>query len=299
MPALVICGAPAAGMPGEPSRVVDPVTPVVRATDLGFTRGDGVFETVGIHGGRVHDMEPHLERLAESAAMLDLPAPDRGAFREAIAMAVAALLDQLDEVPETALCKIVYSRGDEHAAHHLAGGRPFGIAYADVFPDITRERTLGIDVITLTRGYPRGIGDKAPWLLAGAKTLSYAVNMAALRHAAARGADDVILTTTDGFALEAPRSSLLVRLGDDVVTPAVEGGLLHGTAQRAAFASLGRRGFACEYRDVRVDELPDADALWLTDSVQLLRPVRSLDGVARDVDSELTAAVLADLVAGG
>lgn len=296
MPTLVICGAPAAGMPGTPSRLIDPATPIATATDLGLTRGDGVFETVGIHEGRMHDLEPHLERLAQSAAMLDMPKPDLGAFREAISWAVRELLHGLDEVPATALCKVVYTRGDEAAAAENPGGRPLGFAFADVFPDVSADRRDGVPVITLSRGYPKGVGAHAPWLLAGAKTLSYAINMAALRHGKARGAKDVILTTTDGYVLEAPRSTVLVRHGGMVVTPAIEAGLLHGTAQRAAFDGFEERGFTCDYRDVTVEQLRSADAVWLTDSVQLLRPVRSLDGVELGVDRDLTAAINAHML---
>ncbi|WP_062384999.1 aminotransferase class IV [Demequina iriomotensis] len=295
MPTLVICGAPAAGMPGASSRLAGPDDAAIRVTDAGLTRGDGVFETVGVHGGRMHDLEPHLERLAQSAAMLDLPAPDLGVFRDAIALAVRSLLDGLDEVPATALCKVVYTRGPEG----VEGAPPTGFAFADVYPDVTRERTEGIAVLTLTRGYPHGIGAEAPWLLVGAKTLSYAVNMAALRHVKARGAQEAIFTTSDGFVLEAPRATVLMRHGDQVVTPAVDGGLLHGTAQRAAFEALERHGLACTYRDVRVDELATADALWLTDSVNLLRPIRELDGRAYAVDAALTGAVNEEMLAGG
>ncbi|MDN4483762.1 aminotransferase class IV [Demequina lignilytica] len=297
MPVLVLCGAPAAGMPGAPSRMVDPTTPIASATDLGLTRGDGVFETVGVHDGRMHDLEPHLERLAQSAAMLDMPKPDLGVFREAISWAVRELLHGLDEVPATALCKVVYTRGTETAAAEIPGGRPLGFAYADVFPDVSADRHEGVPVITLSRGYPKGVGAQAPWLLAGAKTLSYAINMAALRHAKARGAKDVILTTTDGFVLEAPRSTVLVRHGGMIVTPAIDGGLLHGTAQRAAFDAFEDRGFTCDYRDVTVEQLTSADAVWLTDSVQLLRPVRTLDGTELAVDQELTGAVNAHMLA--
>ena len=299
MPALVICGAPAAGRPGEPSRLADPGEPIASATDLGLTRGDGVFETVGVHQGHIHDLEPHLERLAQSAAMLDMPAPDLGVFRDAISWAVRELLHGLEGVPATALCKVVYTRGTETAAAEVPGGRPLGYAYADVFPDVSGDRADGVPVITLSRGYPLRVGEHAPWLLVGAKTLSYSVNMAALRYGQARGAKDVILTTTDGYVLEAPRSSVLVRHGGLVVTPTVEGGLLHGTAQRAAFDAFEDRGFTCDYRDVEVGQLATADAVWLTDSVQLLRPVRTLDGRDLEVDSELTAAINAHMLAAG
>ena len=63
--------------------------------------------------------------------------------------------------------------------------------------------------MTLDRGLPaEGAGDM-PWLLAGAKTPSYAVNMAALRHAERLGAGDVIFVSSEGYLLEGPRSTVV------------------------------------------------------------------------------------------
>ncbi|WP_159448517.1 aminotransferase class IV [Demequina sp. NBRC 110052] len=296
MSSLVVCGSPALGMPAQPSRLEDPSTPLASATDLGLTRGDGVFESVGVHHGVIHDLEPHLERLAQSARMLDLPAPDLDAFRAAILMAIDDLLSRRDQPPVTALCKVVYTRGLEAAAS-TPPGHPLGFALAYEFPDPTDARRDGCSAVMLSRGYPLRIGTQAPWLTIGAKTLSYAVNMAALRHAASLGAEEVIFTTTDGFVLEAPRSTVLLRTGGTVLTPAVDGGLLHGTAQQAAFEACEAEGLACEYRDITVEQLASADAVWLADSAFLLRPVHTLNGRTLDVDRSLTQAAITRMLA--
>ena len=67
-----------------------------------------------------------------------------------------------------------------------------------------------------------------PWLLAGAKTLSYAVNMAALRHAERQGAGDVIFISSEGNVLEGPRSTV-------VIATEIDGRL--GSAHAAAVVS--------------------------------------------------------------
>jgi 4-amino-4-deoxychorismate lyase len=144
-------------------------------------------------------------------------------------------------------------------------------------PDFSRPRREGISVVTLDRGFDLAAPARAPWLLLGAKTLSYAVNMASLREAHKRGADDAIFVSSDGFVLEAPTASVILRFGDDFVTPEPTGGIL-----------LEERGFATAYRDVRVDELAAAEAGWLVSSVRLAAPIRRIDEAVVPVDHELT-----------
>jgi 4-amino-4-deoxychorismate lyase len=166
-----------------------------------------------------------------------------------------------------------------------------------VSEDFTSARRDGVKVVLLSRGYSLDVTESAPWLLQGAKTLSYAVNRAALREAARRGADDVLFTTTDGFVLEGPTSSLVARFGDTLVTTPSEAGVLPGTTQQGMFDYAATIGLATEFRDIRVDELPGADALWLTSSVRLAVPVTAVDGVPRSADHALTSAVNAYLAA--
>ena len=72
-------------------------------------------------------------------------------------------------------------------------------------------------MVTASLGLPAELRGDAPWLLGGAKTLSYAVNMASQRWAQPAGADDVLWVSTDGYALEAPTSTLVWLRGEHAV----------------------------------------------------------------------------------
>ncbi len=110
-----------------------------------------------------------------------------------------------------------------------------------------------------------------------------------LREAVRRGADDVLFTTTDGFLLEGPTSSVVLRLdGIFFVTTPPESGILPGTAQMDMLDLLAAEGFTTRIRDVTLDELAAADALWMTNSQRLATPVHTLDGKDVTVDRELT-----------
>jgi 4-amino-4-deoxychorismate lyase len=268
-------------LPGDPAfRMVDPAAPVVSVLDLGVTRGDGVFETISVGRGRAQALEPHLTRLARSAAMLEMPEPDLDAWREAVFAAIAAL----PAVPE-AFVKLVYTRGIE------GGDRTTGWVFAEPNPDHSLARTQGIRIVLLDRGYPHDIATTAPWLLQGAKTLSYAVNRAAVREAHRRGADDVLFVSSDGYLLEGSTANLLVKRGDRLITPSTSLGILAGTTQGDAFRFARSRGMTTSYELLTPDALETADALWLVSSVRQAAPVRAVDGVPRPIDAALTAAM--------
>ncbi|MFK4483717.1 aminodeoxychorismate lyase [Curtobacterium sp. AB7] len=254
-----------------------PLEEHLQVQDLGITRGDGVFETITVVDGRPQALEAHLDRFGRSAAMLDLPAPDPDAWRQAIE-AVCARLDPVRE----AFAKTVLTRGVEGT------DRPTGWVYAAPSVDSTAARTEGISVVVLDRGYRHDVERTSPWLLQGAKTLSYAVNMAALREAARRGADDALFVSSDGYVLEGTRANLILKVGDRLVTPRTDIGILAGTTQADVFRFAEQQGIETAYELVTLADLQAADALWLVSSVRQAAPIRSVNGDARAIDADLT-----------
>lgn len=257
--------------------LVDAAAPALSVGELSTQRGDGVFESIGVVDGHAQEVVPHLERLAHSAQLCDLPIPHQAQWRQAVERA-AAHCEEGEYV-----IKLILSRGVEH------GPTPTAWVTAAPASDFSTVREQGIRVVTLDRGYDLDIAERAPWLLLGAKTLSYAVNMAALREAHRRGADDAIFLSRDGFVLEAPTASLILRVGDRFVTPEPNGGILHGTTQLSVYEHLAGRGFAVEYGRIPASDLPRADAAWLVSSVRLAAAITAVDGADLPVDRALTA----------
>ncbi len=275
-------GSPAGHYPA------DVAAPQLSVLDLAATRGDGIFETISLGDGHLQALEPHLARFAHSAAMLDLPVPDAAQWRDAI-REVAGNLAGVDE----GFVKIVMSRGVEGGSGSLLPGAtiPTGWALAAVAPDHAPARRDGIRVVLLDRGYRHDIAQTAPWLLAGAKTLSYAINRGVFREAARRGADDALFVSSDGYLLEAAVSNLVLRRGQTLLTPRTDLGILAGTTQADIFTWASGRGFAAEYALLTVDDLASADAAWLVSSGRHAAPIRAIDGVERAVDAALTTEI--------
>lgn len=263
----------------------DSARPQLSVLDLGATRGDGIFESLSVGNGRPQAIDHHLRRFASSAAKLDLPAPDLEVWRAAILAAVEAL-----EPTAESWVKTVMTRGIE------GDGRPTGWVYAAHAPDHTRARTEGIRVVMLDRGYRHDVEQSSPWLLAGAKTLSYAVNRAVAREAARRDADDVIFVSSDGYVLEGPTSSVVFKRGNRILTPGTGLGILDGTTQANIFRFAESRGFETGFELLTPEALAASDAVWLVSSVRLAAPVRQLDGAPLPVDAALSADINAYLL---
>ena len=245
-------------------REVPASDPVLRADDLGVVRGESVFETLRVVDGRPCFLDEHLERLARSAARLEIPLPD--GFEELARTASAGAAD--------AGLRLTMTKG----------GVGFAVLF-EVAADTVRGRQ-GINVVTLPLGVAADFRRTAPWLLGGVKSTSYAVNMATQREAHSRGADDAIWVSTDGYVLEAPTSTVVALVDGVLVTPPIDTGILPGTTLMAC-----RRLSEIKEAPLTVEDLGVATEVALLSSVRGVAPVTSLDGRA------LETAAVRDLAA--
>jgi 4-amino-4-deoxychorismate lyase len=254
--------------------------PVVTAFDAGLGRGDGVFESVAVVDGGVPWLDAHLERLSRSAGLLDLADPGAQAWR---ALADATMRDW--DAAREGVLRLFLTRG-------LGDGTtPSAVALlAPVPAETLRQRADGIAVLTLGLGVPAGFRREAPWLLGGAKTLSYAVNMAAVRHAQRQGADDVVFTSLEGRILEGPTSTVVWAADGELRTPPLDTGILPGTTQARLFARAAADGWPTAVVPGTVVDLLAADAVWLLSGIRGAATVHTIDGV-RIGDAGLTGRV--------
>ena len=268
--------------------VVPAAEPIATADDVGLVRGDGCFDAMRVLGGGpdavVENLDAHLTRFAASAATLDLPF-DADAWRGLIADAVASW----PPVPEAVL-KLVLTRGAESAP-----GVPTGfLTITELDLAVMARARAGIAVRTLGRGYASDAFADAPWLLGGAKLLSYAVNAAAKRAAARHVDDDALFVSADGYALEGPTAAVVV-LRDGVLTTTPPGatGILDSITVRQIFAGAAAEGVPGRYELIPTGALFTADGVWLASSIRGVCPVTRLDGHGLVVNGDWSTRVAA------
>lgn len=261
-------------------RFVDPESPIINAFDLCALRGDGIFEATTVWRGFPVSLENHLKRLANSARLVDMPEPNIPALTRAVQL----VIDQYDDPEPGPMLRIIVSRGldPDTGVGKAADRTPTVYIFLDAKG--TLHSLEPITMASMTRGYPSDITARAPWLLNGAKTLSYAFNCAVHRECARRGVGDAILYSEDGYTMECPNSSIVARYGDTFVTPDPRIGILNGTSQREMFAWALEEGKKAEYRKLPIAELREADSLYMTHGGWSI-PISAIDGRALAVDA--------------
>ncbi|MEH0983815.1 aminotransferase class IV [Micromonospora sp. CPCC 205556] len=242
---------------------------VLRGDDLGVLRGDGLFETMHLRGGRPWLRDAHLARLRTGAAAVELPLPSDEVLVELLESVAAGWPAEV----EGAL-RLVCTRGPE------GGGLPTIYAtLGEVAVASRRARRDGVTVATLSLGVPAAARPELDWLPVGIKSTSYGASSAARRWAARNGADDVLWVSSDGYVLEGPSANVVWLDGGTLCTvPAGATGILPGTTVAWLLAHAGEVGLAAAERMVTADGLRAADGVWFTSSVRGLAPLRTLDG---------------------
>jgi len=233
--------------------------PAIHADDAGFLRGQAVFETLRVYGGRPFGLDAHLERLRRSAAMLGLPEPDGDALAKSGAQAVAAA-----GVPDAVL-RFLWTPGREGA------GAPTGLALVSTLPPGLQELRA--------RGLRLAVAAWAPGLrLAAAKSTSYAEQLAAQDEARRGGDDDALLVDGGGTVLEAPTANVWFREGARLLTPSLDEPILAGVTRGALWELADAAGYELEEGAYPLDRVAAADEVFLSSSVREVMPVTSIAG---------------------
>jgi branched-subunit amino acid aminotransferase/4-amino-4-deoxychorismate lyase len=232
--------------------------PVLYVDDEGVLRGRAVFETLRVYGGVPFKLDQHLDRLAASAERLRLPSPPHTEFAAAATDVIAAA-----QHPDATL-RFLWTAGREN------GGAPAGFALVSTLPpglDGLRARGLRLVVVRWS-----------PTALAGAKSTSYAANMAAQDEAVRAGADDALLVAPDDTVLEAPTSNVWFREGNRLLTPSLDLPILAGVTRATLIELAPGLGYEVEEGVFPLTRVIASEEIFVSSSVREVMPVIAVDG---------------------
>ncbi|APT85392.1 hypothetical protein CAQU_10400 [Corynebacterium aquilae DSM 44791] len=271
---------------GGSTRMHSPSLPHVYFDDASVTRGDGVFETLLIRGGRPVNVERHVRRFARSAELLDLPEVVEETWLKATLEAARAFGDDQD-----GSCSWTLSRG------RAATGNATAWIVVRPLPDsVYEQREKGVRVMLAERGYElpgKKNRKKFPWLAVGAKSLNYAAAMSVVRYAHQEGFDDVIYVQGE-TVLEGATSTVVVTRGNKLRTPLGLDSIMEGTTQALLFEFAQAQGLSVKAKELSVEDLRAADGVWLVSAARTAVKVTRLgqEKLPKNKDAVDVAALL-------
>ncbi len=234
---------------------------MIPADDRGLLLGDGLFETLLSQGGRLSELDAHIDRMARGCAVIGLGPFDATAARQTVETAAAGASGR-------AAVRLTLTAGAGRGLDRPDRARPRILASASPAPAPSGPARLRTAAVRRNEGSPAS----------RVKSLSYLDNVLARREARAQGADEALMLNGRGEVAGGAAANLFWIAQDRLFTPALDCGVLDGIVRGRVLAAA--RALAIEALEVRApaDHLASIQAAFLTSSLIGLRPVAEIDG---------------------
>lgn len=232
----------------------------VPAGDRGLAYGDGLFETMRAHRGKVPWWDAHWARLALGAQRLGLALPDPAQVREE---ALALLREDGGGV-----LKLQVTRG--------SGGRGYAPPEQALPTWILSRHALPAALPGLRLHWCETRLAPQP-ALAGLKHCNRLEQVLARRECQAVGADEGLMRDMDGHVVSAASANLFVLRGGQWSTPPIDRCGVAGVCRAHLLPALGAREASPS-----VQEIEAADALFLCNAVRGILAVARVGARAFD-----------------
>lgn len=229
----------------------------IRRTDSNIPSNTDVFETFWVtDNGNVFMLDEHLERMKKSVGELELgEAPD-----------IDRLSDEIREMTQkkefhNRVLRLEYSANTNGSANYSIH---------------VRETESGMDpnlpirlLLSEGRRNPKSF-------TVSHKTGNYLENRIARRKAKKCGYDDALFLNTDGYLAETTVSNIFLVRDHTLITPSAESGILPGIVRSWVLDYALRSGIVALCISCDLDELREADEVFVTNSVIGIRPVSEI-----------------------
>jgi D-alanine transaminase len=239
----------------------------VPVMDRGFLFADGVYEGMGVLGGRLVDNDAHLERLERSLAEVRIQNPY--SRRE---------WTRLEE-------ELVSRNGMAEGFLYLQVTR--GVAERDfLFPKaaaptvmmFTQAKAIVNSPLAETGIAVASVPDLR-WRRRDIKSLSLLAQVLAKQQAAEAGAHEAWMVDEDGFVTEGGSSSaFIITAGGSIIARPLSQAILPGITRRSLLRFAREAGLAIEERRFTLAEAFEAAEAFNTSASTFVLPVVSIDG---------------------
>jgi D-alanine transaminase len=238
--------------------------------DRGFLFGDGIYEVVPSYDGKLVGFGPHMERMQDGLDAIEIKLHVehehwRGIANELITRNSGGNLGIYFHV----------SRGADSQRHHAypEGIPPTIYAFAFEIPPAPRPEKSAATCYTVSTA------EDLRWKRCNIKSTALLGNVMHYQHGHAQGNNETILYNQDKELTEAAACNVYVVKNGIVSTPFLDHQKLPGITRLMLLEILRRDGsIPVQERVVALDELDNADEVWISSSSKEIAPVVEIDG---------------------
>ena len=239
--------------------------------DSGYLVGDGVWEGMRLHNGRIAFLDRHLNRLFHG---LDTVSIDIGMDR----VGVAALLHEVltrNEMTDGVHVRLMVTRGNkktpsQHPANLISGPNIVVIAeYKQADPTV-RDRGISLFTATVRRPPPDTLDQRL-------NVHSKLHEVIALIQATNAGADEALMLDTTGAVATCNATNFFMVHHGEVWTSTGDFNL-PGITRGAVLEAAGNAGIATHEAPFSLDDVYAAEEAFVTGTFGGLTPVIEVDG---------------------
>lgn len=238
--------------------------------DRGFLFGDGIYEVVPSYGGKMVGFGPHISRMNDGLSAIEINHKwTEGQWRE--------LCQSLLEKNGNGNLGIYLhvTRGADNKRNHAYpdGIAPtvFGYAFEIPEPPIADRN--------LVKPYTCSTGEDLRWDRCNIKSISLLGNVLHFQQGHEKGDGEILLYNGNNELTECGACNAYIVKDGVVSTPPLDNQILPGITRQLVLKVLREDGsIPLQERVISMDEVWDADEVWISSSSKEIAPVVKLDG---------------------
>ncbi|NOQ64967.1 MAG: D-amino acid aminotransferase [Methyloprofundus sp.] len=232
----------------------------ISVLDRGFLFGDGIYEVIPAYSGTLFCLEAHLQRLNNSLKGIRLE----------LFLSTQQWLDILQPLLIEGDAQYIYlqiTRGVADKRDHAFPAQCEPTIFAMCSAIVPFEGEQGVKAITL---------DDVRWELCNIKATTLLGNLLLRQQAVEKQCAEAILIK-DGYATEGAASNVFVVIEGVLLTPPKSRDILAGITRDVIIELAKANGLTVSESSIAIEELQNADEIWLSSSTREILPVISLD----------------------
>ena len=241
----------------------------VSVFDSSVQGGDAVWEGIRIYGGRVFQLDAHLDRLAASAHAL---AFDKIPSRDDVRQAIFATLEA-NGMRDGAHIRLTLTRGPKVTSGMSPAFNRLGpclIVLAEWKPPVYDADGIRLITASVRRNSPQILDSKI-------HHNNLLNNILAKIEANAAGADDAVMLDLYGFVSETNATNIFSLRRGELSTPHPDA-CLPGVTRGVVLELARAAGIPARERNISLSELYVAEEVFTTGTMGELSPVLEIDG---------------------